>query len=465
MTIPSMTFIAFVILSALIYYMLPFQWMRKTVLILSSLFFYASFRIEDVMYLFGVIFFSYFMSHLFEVKRNPLTLCAAVLPLIFGLAYYKYSSFFLSNSVVHIAPVGISFFTFKALAYLGDVYSNKQSAEESFIHVFIYISFFPQILSGPIQKPSSFFYQINKKLHFDYPIVRSGFLLVFFGMIEKMLVADRLLQVVDLCFIKMDSLNFSSALIGCIAYSLQIYADFDSYSNIAIGLTQMFGFRCEQNFSAPYFSRNLKEFWSRWHISLSTWFKEYIYIPLGGNRKGLFRKYLHLLVVFLISGLWHGAAWNYVLWGLLHGVIQIGEDLFGRIIKLIKLDSKIVSVFTFLPRILINFLIVSLLWIIFKFESIEEILAVFHALKQFDFQNFSFSVIGLAQEELTVTAVFCFIFVMIDLLRYTGFSIHSFGKLIFPIRWVVYVVTIALAIVFAFYGSGYDPSRFIYIQF
>ncbi|MBR5291053.1 MAG: MBOAT family protein, partial [Erysipelotrichaceae bacterium] len=377
MSITSMSFLCFLMLGILFYYVLPFSLWKKAVLLSLSIAFYVSFNALDLWFIGGMILFSYCAAFFVDEYRHKGVLIGCVIPVVAGLAIYKYGNLVLSTldtSMRLIAPLGISFFSFKIIGYLVDVYRGKCEVERSLLNYATYVSFFPQISSGPIQKPDSFLKQIEQVKRMNFELVRHGFFLVFFGYFEKIVIAERLYLLVDHCFADMSALTPSLALIGSVAYAFQLYADFDAYSNIAIGIGELFGISCERNFHAPYLARNIKEFWERWHISLSTWLKDYVYIPLGGSRKGLIRKYFNLVAVFLVSGLWHGTGWNFVLWGVMNGLFRVMYDvldrfLFSRVHHRFKPLKWVVS----LLGVSINFVMVVFLWILFRCSSVEEI--------------------------------------------------------------------------------------------
>ena len=214
-----------------------------------------------------------------------------------------------------VLPVGISFYTFQALSYTVDVYRKDIYAEKNILKYALFVSFFPQLVAGPIERSKNLLIQFNKEHHFDYNRVKNGLLLMLWGFFMKLVIADRVAMVVDQVYNNYTQYAGFEIAIATVFFAIQIYCDFGSYSNIAIGAAQVMGFTLMENFRQPYFSKSVAEFWRRWHISLSSWFRDYLYIPLGGNRKGKVLKYINLMIVFLTSGLWHGASWHFVVWG------------------------------------------------------------------------------------------------------------------------------------------------------
>lgn len=246
------------------------------------------------------------------------------------LGYFKYANFFIDNinQVLHhmhlvyempmvdvLLPVGISFYTFQALSYTMDIYRDEIYAEKNFFRYALFVSFFPQLVAGPIERSKNLLRQLNEKHRFSFEQARSGFMLMLWGYFLKMVVADRISIIVETVYADYIMYPGWYLIVASFLFAFQIYGDFAGYSMIAMGAAEIMGFRLTDNFNAPYFSKSVAEFWRRWHISLSGWFKDYLYIPLGGSRKGLIRKYVNLMIVFLLSGLWHGSQWNFVAWG------------------------------------------------------------------------------------------------------------------------------------------------------
>lgn len=476
MSFTSFEFVFFIIPILVVYYLIPSAFWKKCILLGASISFYLSFDVTSFFYLASLILYVYVASFLIESRRTKGLTLLLVIPILLGLGYFKYYDFILKSFQSFLViermrfqlavPLGISFFTFKSVGYLLDVAHGKQDAELSLLNVALYLSFFPQISSGPIQKSGHFISQISKNHKFKPALTQHGTMLVLFGVFEKMVISDRLYVLVNHCFKDLSLLTPSMAVIGAVGYAFQIYSDFDSYSNIAIGLTEIFGYTCPKNFNTPYLSRNMNEFWKRWHISLSNWLKEYVYIPLGGNRKGVFRKYLNLLIVFAISGLWHGAAWNFVLWGILNGVIQIVYDLsIGQILSRCTIKNKVVRFAGSMIGIVINFCVVVILWVLFRFQTLEEIQIVLKTMAQLELQSFSAIIEGIELSEMMATFMFVLMLIVTDVLRYLGFTMHHFRKIPFVLRMIVYFVMLIMFVIFAVYGPGYDPAKFIYLEF
>lgn len=339
-------------------------------LLIASLIFYAWGEPEYVVLLLISLLVNWMVGRTIDSVEGKERKIALILGIIFNLgilAVYKYAGFgasfvnmiFGKNIVPNpgiVLPIGISFYTFQAISYIVDVYRKDTEASKSFINVALYISFFPQLIAGPIVKYRDINKQIEKRT-VTWIKVAEGFKRFIYGLSKKILISNVLGECVDAVYsLNIANIDSKAAWIGALAYTFQIYYDFSGYSDMAIGLGKMFGFDILENFNYPYLSKSISEFWRRWHISLGTWFKEYLYIPLGGNRKGKVRTYWNLVIVFFLTGLWHGADWSFVLWGLYHGLFSIIERL-G--VKRILDKTKVVS------RILC-FAIVNFGWVLFR---------------------------------------------------------------------------------------------------
>ncbi|MCD8305460.1 MAG: MBOAT family protein [Prevotella sp.] len=263
-------------------------------------------------------------------------------------------------------PVGISFFTFQAVGYLFDVYYRRIPAERDWTDYMLFVCFFPQILSGPISKAKDLLPQIKTCRRFDYDRAVAGLKLLLWGMFLKVVMADRLGLYVDQVYNHWQYNSGISCLIASFAYSFQIYGDFAGYSLMAVGTGKIMGIDLINNFARPYFSVSVTDFWHRWHISLSTWLKDYVYIPLGGSRCSKARNYFNIIITFLVSGIWHGANWTFIIWGLLHGALQVVEKILG----LQKCESR--RFLVRLPRIIITFVLINFLWTIFRMPTISD---------------------------------------------------------------------------------------------
>lgn len=383
----SAHFLLFFPVVALLYFAIPskFNCARIGWLLVSSYYFYMCWNVVYALLMLGSTVVTYLCGRLIGYRRDKAKwFLVASLVINFGiLFFFKYQGFAANTitrvlSAIGIAwkvptfevllPVGISFYTFQAVGYTIDVYRGDIEPEKNIVNYALFVSFFPQLVAGPIERSGNLLHQIKAKHRFDYERVRSGLWLMLWGFFQKLVLADRLASVVDLAYGKPESQTALRLILATIAFAFQIYCDFASYSNIAIGAARIFGIRLMKNFDRPYFSCSIAEFWRRWHISLSSWLKDYIYIPLGGNRRGSVRKYVNLIIVFLVSGLWHGASWNFVIWGAIHGVYQIVGDITkpfrDRLWKWMHLDVE--GWFVRLVRGGITFVLVDFAWIFFR---------------------------------------------------------------------------------------------------
>lgn len=348
--------------------------LKNIMLLFASLLFYAWGEPVNVILLIISIFINWLGGLLLvkyeSGKKLILFLCVVLNLSILG--YFKYANFFLNTidkllpfvslSRVNIAlPIGISFFTFQAMSYVIDLYRKKINVQKNIFDLALYISFFPQLIAGPIVKYRDIDKQILSRT-VSFTDTAEGFRRFIYGLGKKVVVSNVLAQTSDLVFaLEADKLTTLSAWIGAVFFSLQIYYDFSGYSDMAIGLGKMFGFNFNENFVYPYISSSIKEFWRRWHISLSSWFKEYLYIPIGGNRNGNVRTYINLLIVFMATGLWHGASWSFVGWGLYHGFFLVIERLgFGKMLEKTRLFKHIYAV-----------IVVMIGWILFNARSLS----------------------------------------------------------------------------------------------
>ena len=319
-----------------------FQSVKKILLLAASYIFYGYW---DYRFCFLLLFLSasvFFCAKRLE-KGKIYTFIGIVLPLII-LGFFKYFNFFTdsfltvfniknSMSLNIILPVGISFYTFQSLSYIIDVKRKTIPAETNFIDLALYIAFFPQLVAGPIVKASEFLPQLKENRTITKSSVETGIQIFVFGLFKKVVLADNLAPFVDDAFSRTEIYSGFSILMAVIAYSFQIYFDFSGYSDMAIGCAKILGFDFSKNFNMPYISKNVSEFWKRWHISLSSWLQSYLYIPLGGNRKGTARTYINLLITMILGGLWHGANWTFIIWGLLHGTALCINKAFRKIFR------------------------------------------------------------------------------------------------------------------------------------
>ncbi|MDD5016796.1 MAG: MBOAT family protein [Eubacteriales bacterium] len=366
----------FLPITILIYYLSP-QKIRNMILLIASLLFYAWGEPKMIIILLISIILNYlfglFINSAKKAAAKKILLAIAVLVNICILILFKYAGFIVVNinRILHISlaapniplPIGISFFTFQALSYVIDVYRNDGKVQKNILSLALYISFFPQLIAGPIVRYKDIEDQIQNR-HVDYKKMTEGVQRFIIGLSKKVLIANTVAYTAD-CIFSVDVGNWTTGMgwLAIICYTLQIYFDFSGYSDMAIGLGKMFGFEFLENFNYPYISSSIREFWRRWHISLSRWFRDYLYIPLGGSRAGKLRMYLNQLIIFILCGMWHGASWNFLIWGLLHGTFLVLERMTpGRLL------GKVARPF----RHVYTMLVVIIAWVFFRAESLTD---------------------------------------------------------------------------------------------
>lgn len=418
-----------------------------------------------------------------EGRRRKLAL-AALLTVLFGALFLvKYLAFaldllervltttglaFSSPALDLLLPAGLSFYLFMAAGYLIDVYRRDRPAEESYLDLALFLSCFPYLLSGPIGRAGGLLPQFRRPAPFSWEQLRRGLLRFLWGAFKKLVIADRLGLLVSTVYAAPETFGRLQVVAAALAFSIQIYCDFSAYSDMALGCAQVMGLHLMENFHTPYFSRSIGEFWRRWHISLSSWFRDYLYIPLGGSRKGRRRKYLNLLIVFAVSGLWHGAALSFVVWGLLNGLYQVvgGVTQRSRTRLRRRLGLADDASLTALLQVGITFLLSSAAWVFFKAGSFTHALDIFRAMVTGPWLTRPLSAWGLDRAEVVVAVVALILLLGVDLYTaFRGSPREKFCALPRPIRWVLALGLLAAVLLFGIYGTGYDPQDFIYFKF
>jgi len=391
------------------------------------------------------------------------------------LAYFKYANFFIDSfissfrlfganidqvSLNIILPVGISFYTFQTLSYTIDIYRGKLAPSKDALSFFTFVAFFPQLVAGPIERASHLLPQFHKTYRFNYTAVKSGVLLMAFGLFKKMVIADRLAIIVNEVYSSPTDHGGQDLIIATVFFAFQIYCDFSGYSDIAIGISRTLGFDLMKNFETPYFASSITDFWRRWHISLSSWFKDYVYIPLGGSRKSEFRVYLNLFFVFVVSGLWHGAAITFIIWGFIHGCFIVAEKACSNHGLIIKKDSVLKkTVFT-----LFTFVIVCFAWIFFRAKSFSDSIYIASNLFNFNTGFKNFYHLGLKYHEFYFEIIIIVLLLLFDFIHRKYNAVILLNKTPFLLRSLVYLVIIYAIFIFGIYGEG-SVSEFIYFQF
>lgn len=469
----SIPFAVFLPIIFILYWICPSKY-RYLFLLAASFYFYMYMDPKYIFFLLGTVTVSYLLALALDsardVFRKKLYLFIGILALIGVLALLKYSGFIIeiaglpSPAIQFMLPVGISFYTFQTLGYLIDIYRGKYPAERHFGYYCLFVSFFPQILSGPIGRGDVLLPQLKKERTFDIYQASYGMKLMAVGYFKKLVVAGLLAPTVDKIYDNPESYVGLVYIIATFMFALQIYCDFSGYTDIAIGCAKLFGMELSENFKTPYFSRSIKEFWSRWHISLSTWFRDYLYIPLGGKRVGKIRHCFNLMLTFLVSGLWHGAGINYILWGGIHGFYQIIETISGKNKKgREEKRNPLLNLFS----VFLTFMAVCLAWVFFRADSVS------HAWRII---SLSFHEIGNPYNYFR-TAVICLdmsyaymIYLSIPILLLTIYDYASLKRDVIAWissrkPWVRYPVYIFLLLIILLFSEKGVSTEFYYFQF
>jgi D-alanyl-lipoteichoic acid acyltransferase DltB (MBOAT superfamily) len=358
-----------------------------------------------------------------------------------------------------LLPVGISFYTFQSLSYTIDVYKGESKAERHFGYFALFVSYFPQLVAGPIEKASRLIPKLKDIQPFNYDLAISGTKLIALGLFKKTVIADRLSPYVAMVFDHPTDYQGIPVIVASIFFAFQIYCDFSGYTDIAIGSSRLLGKNLIKNFDLPYLSASFSEFWKRWHISLSTWFRDYIYIPLGGNKVSAYKHYLNLIITFLISGLWHGANFTFIVWGAMHGFLVATESFF------IKMKIQLKSTLLKPLKIAFVFFLVLVGWVFFRANSIDDALLIFKQASQIKTEQIGFYMFNNSSsrvEEFYLAIVFITLLVIFEIFQYNFTNIgKSIQKLPLIIRWLFYTI-IVLTILFV---GIFERDQFIYFQF
>ncbi len=456
--------------------------MKWPLLLVASYYFYMCYNPALVVLIFGTTLVSWLCSRYIEGTENVvarrLLLSVALITSLGVLFFYKYfnfisvslSSLFFSGSDPFILdlllPVGISFYTFQTLSYVIDVYRGDVKTEKNFFLYALFVSFFPQLVAGPIERPGNLIPQLREPKRFNTEDAVAGCKYMLVGFFKKICVADMVSGVVDSVYNSPESATSLSVVIATVLFAVQIYCDFSGYTDIAIGCARVMGIRLMKNFDHPYRATSIKDFWARWHISLSTWFKDYLYIPLGGSRCSRPRHIFNLFIVFLVSGIWHGAAWTFVIWGAIHGVYRIVGELTYKprraIIEMLGFTESHVAVRA--VRTVITFILVSFAWLMFRANSVPDAISLLSTLFSFS-GGFSetLKVMGLDLIRILLIAVSIASLLVIDnVLKYDDKKEES--SLLVRNGAFIYFVW-AIAICWLLLVSRDMISSFIYFQF
>lgn len=488
----SLDFLMFFPIVCLLFWIIPARF-RKIFLLISSYFFYMCWNPWCIFLILFSTVVTYccglYMGKTDDAKKRKLVMAAGIIANLLILFIFKYLGLAMDTvgfiighkfeALNIILPVGISFYTFQALGYVIDCYRKDVEPEKNFIQYALFVSFFPQLVAGPIERSGNLLHQLSRlstvkrRELIDATRIQQGFILMAWGMFLKLVIADRIAIIVDNVYLNIYRYGTVGLAMAVIGFGIQIYCDFGSYSTIAIGAARILGIDLMENFNAPYFSTSITDFWRRWHISLSSWFRDYLYIPLGGSRKGFKRKLLNLIIIFLCSGLWHGAKWTFVFWGLLHGVMLVVENLVRPLVHKIddyfKINKSTIG-FMFCRAFVVT-MFVDVAWVFFRADSFRQAFAFFKRLllKRDFWVLFDGSIYeyGLNVTEMHILVAAVLILVVVDLIRTRkGLSIDKWllsQYAVFRVAFVLFIVM--FTVMYGVYGPGFDSKDFIYFQF
>ncbi|MCM1213714.1 MAG: MBOAT family protein [Lachnospiraceae bacterium] len=481
----SMQYAMFLSIVFIIYYILP-QKIKYLWLLGVSYYFYMCWNAKYALLMLSVTIITWSgaiildkLSASNQTRFRKVCLFTVII-INFGLLFYfKYINFAITNinRLLHkighteistleiILPVGISFFVFQATGYIIDVYRNEIYAEKKFFRYALFISFFPQLVAGPIERSKNLLKQLAIPAKLDGENIRTGLIYILFGIWQKVFLADNIARIVNKVY--NDYTNFSGIQIflATVLFGIEIYCDFGGYTNIAIGSARLLGVRLMQNFVSPYLAISVSDFWRRWHISLTSWFRDYLYIPLGGNRKGTIRKYINTLIIFLASGVWHGAGWSYIIWGTLNGMYIILENIFHK-----KKNVTHNAIEKWMMRAG-TFLLVDFTWLFFRAGSASSAINMIrHAFAHPGIRDMllgnAFSLFE-SYQAILITLFGLMLLLVIGIFRENTHQgiVSLFFAQKEPLRWMLYLTLTLMIILYGVYGEGYEQTQFIYFQF
>ena len=494
----SLQFLIFLPIVVIIYFILPVK-VKHIWLLIASYYFYMCWNAKYALLILASTVITFFSGLLIEkIKHsnlsnsNRINLKKLVVAISFIsnlgiLFYFKYINFALDIvakvfSIIHVElnmpafdvllPVGISFYTFQALSYTMDVYRDDIYAEKNFLRYALFVSFFPQLVAGPIERSKNLLKQLAVPHRFEYVNFREGLLLMLWGYFMKIVLSDRIAVFVDTVYGDYTKYNGMFLIVATILFAVQIYCDFAGYSTIAMGAAKILGIQLMENFDAPYLSTSVSDFWRRWHISLTSWFKDYLYIPLGGSRKGKIRKYINKMIVFLVSGLWHGAQFSFVAWGGLNGLYQV----IGEILK--PMRDKLVSILhlnrnSFGHKLLcglITFILVDFSWMFFRANRFRDALEIIKSIivnnNKWVLFDGSLYKCGLDEKNFHLMLICIGVLVFVDVCKRLGLRVRDIVvKQDWWFRCLFFAFAIWFLLTFGKYGPTYDSANFIYFQF
>jgi alginate O-acetyltransferase complex protein AlgI len=471
----SIQFLLFFPLVTAAYFAAPQRW-RWPLLLIASCYFYMAFIPVYIFILLITILIDYFAALFIEASaghRRRVGLTVSIVATCLVLFFFKYYDFIIGNintlaawggahwslaTLGLILPIGLSFHTFQSLSYVIEVYRGKQRAERHFGIYALYVMFFPQLVAGPIERPQNLLHQFYERHDFDYERVRNGLRLMLWGLFKKVVVADRLAIYVNTIYANLAHHSGPTVAVATVFFAFQIYCDFSGYSDIAIGAARVLGFELMTNFDKPYFSKGISEFWRRWHISLSTWFKDYVYVPLGGNRVGQARWAFNIMVTFTLSGLWHGAAWNYIVWGALNGVYLCASSWTQRArtasVQALGLAARPALHRT--VQVLITFFLTCVAWVFFRAPDFDNAMVAF---KHMAFDHGPVFTGG-AKELIYGALGILIVLAMDNWMGRRQFDVAMSAQRPL-VRWCIY----SFLVLWIISAGVFDAAQFIYFQF
>ncbi len=507
LSIGSVTFLAFILLVLVVYFCLPGSRSRAVLLLIAGAFFFLTISPRMLWVIILVILLAYSFGRLLGLDRSPsaeseqgeeprqrssrFLLVLAIVLIAASLLVFKYAplaaslvtpllsesqQLTFSPALALVAPIGVSFWTFQALAYVIDIFRGRRAPEKNLLFFSAAVLYIPTVTMGPIAPVQTVVVQLKKKYRFHFEDMRSGLLLMGWGFFKKLMVADALAVVVDAVFKNPHAFGGQKSgfilFAAVVFFAIQLYADFSGYTDIVRGISRLFGVELPQNFRAPYFAHSTAEFWRRWHMTLMDWLKNYIYVPLGGNRKGKLRKQLNVMAVFLVSGIWHGAGLQYVVWGGLNGVWQIVGSALApvreRIVAITHL--KQVPWLRHIVQVLLTCVLITIAWVFFRANSVSDALYILTHMYSSNLQvitDGTLARLGLNPYELiTVFCSFVIVWVFDYLIVEKNVPLlQKITSLPLVLRWLLYYGLIFVIVIFGHYGGTYNASDFLYYKF
>ena len=470
-----------------IYFILPKKFQKFALLIFN--FYYITFyKIEFLYFIIGISVLFYIFGILIEKYKNRKFILFFSLFCGGGvLIYLKFFPYFLTKLYIQSTflnsladkiylPLGISFYTLQGIAYIVDIHRNKYQSEKNFIHFLLYMTFFPIFLQGPISRYEQLKKQLITYNEFDYRKFCFGLQLALWGLFKKLVISNRLNMISNEIFDKNSEYTGIVMLLSGMCYALELYTDFSGAVDISRGVAQSMNINLSQNFNFPNSATSIKDFWSRWHISLSTWLRDYIYIPLGGSRKGKFRKYINIIITFFVSGLWHGVGFKFIIWGLLHAFYQIFADLTNNFFKKIKNIFKYKKILKIISdnnnlEIFISkfttFILVSIAWVFFRASDWKIAYSMVKKINKKFFSSIEKLIEGgsIDKKDFIVLVISLLILYLCERASQKIQVREKISNLILPVRWFLYILFIQAIVILGIYGEGYNPANFIYMGF